>query len=116
MFQGLKGCKGIISLQCKDRQWYGGYALQLGNLSIEESPENTRSCSSRVEALQAAKTSLDIWLNDLIVTGTADAKRSMLARRDTMRKQLDQQLDPILDAAKEAAEPLEPGAGEPEDE
>jgi hypothetical protein len=102
-FKGLKGCKGLVSLRCKEGQWYGGYALHLGNLSIEEAPTDTQACSSRVEALQAAQTALDIWLTDLIVTGTADAKRAMLARRDMMREQLDQQLDPILNAAEEDA-------------
>jgi hypothetical protein len=106
-FKGLRGCKGLISLVRKDGQWYGGWAIQCGNLSEETDPLEADGKGTRIEALQFAQSAIREWMEDVDdnLSGTADAKRSMRTRLATMSEQLDAQLDPILNAA-EAAEPM----------
>jgi hypothetical protein len=100
-FSGLRGCKAMITLKWADGYWYAGWWIQLGNQSQEVAPENTPARSSRVEALQAGKGGLDIWLEELAISGSADAKRAMGKRRDMMREQINQQLDPLLNQMEE---------------
>lgn len=105
-FKGLKGCKGLVSLRCQEGQWYGGYALQLGNQSTEVPPEDTQAFATRLAVLMCVSTKLGMWLDSIILTGTADQKRAMTARRDSMRGQVQNQLEDLIGVTVDRNEEL----------
>lgn len=100
-FTGLRGCKGKITLLHDELGWRASYEIRVGNLEERTSPEDMAHGSSRVEALQEARNGLTMWAEEVRPTGNADAKRSMARRLADVCKQLDEQLDPLLNAAEE---------------
>jgi len=106
--KGIKGAKGLVSLRCYGGQWQGGYALQLGNQSVEVTPEDTPTLSSRAKTLLWIDRQIRGWLDSIIITGKVDQRRAMEARRDSMREQIGNQLAAAIRESMTAA----PGSGE----
>ena len=98
-FKGLRGCKGLIRTIREQGEWLVGYELQVGNLCKHVFPGGIPR-PTRAEALQAAKSELQAWCEEVEPAGNADAKRSMKRRLTSVCEQLDEQLDPLINPAE----------------
>lgn len=103
-FKALRGCKGMVFVRCDGLGWRAWYDIQVGNLAKHAGPEDMNPVSSRVVALQAAKSAMQCWLEDIEPSGSADAKRALKVRLAQVCEQLDVQLAPMLNAAEKFAE------------
>lgn len=75
-------------------RWDYAYEIQLGNYVNIASSDGV--CPSRRTCLEVLKDDVHRWLDELQITGTADHKRSIQARRDQMKEQIDAGLDKLI--------------------
>lgn len=101
-FKGLRNCGCEIDLVHEVGQWYAPYRVRVGNLDQSRSGTELQGHSRKADALAGTKAEINTWLEEAEPTGGADDKRSMKRRMVAVCAQLDEQLDPLLDAAERA--------------
>ena len=87
--KGLKQASATLTLQTDGALWRCGYAARMGHFTTEEHAADADGHATRAQCLERTRVTLLQWLDGLDITGTADARRSMEKRRDSMREQLD---------------------------
>lgn len=120
-FKGLRGCFCQLTVVHDADGWRAGYEIKVGNLERSTKPEDQITRASRAEAIQVAKSSLEQWAEEVEVSGSADARRAMTRRLTSVCEQIEEQLDPMINAAEEFAEDEpheeeEPGLNADEDQ
>ncbi len=106
-FQGLRGCCCQITIVHDGKGWRAGYEIKVGNLEKSRSVADLIHRSSRAEAIQEAKSSIEQWAEEVEVSGSADAKRALRRRLTSVCEQIDEQLDPLIDRAELEADDRE---------
>ncbi|MEN6336622.1 MAG: hypothetical protein ABFE13_24825 [Phycisphaerales bacterium] len=69
-------------------QWRSGWLARLGNYTQEHDAKEGPAFTSRTAALNAVQLGIAAWLDEIPMTGTADGKRALVARRTKMREQV----------------------------
>jgi len=96
--KGMKQARLNAMVISKDGLWWLEYQVQMGNYAqgkaIMESYPNRRACLADLKHRV-----VDMWLDELEITGTADHQRGIQARRGQMREEIDAELDKLIDAA-----------------
>ncbi|MEN6335292.1 MAG: hypothetical protein ABFE01_13665, partial [Phycisphaerales bacterium] len=87
--KGLKLASAKIDLVYEGPgQWRSGYTARLGNYTQDRDAQEGPAFASRTAALNAAQLGIGAWLDEIPMTGTADGKRALSARRAKMREQV----------------------------
>jgi hypothetical protein len=103
-FRGLRNAKAMITVTHQADGWRAGYEIKVGNLEKSMPALGMVPASSHLEALQAAKSALQMWAEEVEPSGSADTRRATTSRLASVCEQIDAQLDPMLNAAEEFAE------------
>jgi hypothetical protein len=87
------------------------WKARLGHYSTK--PEDGEQiCNTRGQALATLKLKFNAWLDDLMITGSAEARRTAMDRRDRMRRQVNEKLDALIQTERDTGESVyarEPG-------
>lgn len=100
--QGLKQASVTIQIQRRGDDWRYGFAWQLGNFSDAERIEASDWYEGKALCLQNLRSSVAISMQDIQITGKADARRATATRRDSLLEQFEGWLEPLIAAAGEA--------------
>jgi len=95
--KGLKQAKVELDIQQRGDDWRIGYRARLGNFHIEEAAADALDYRGLAPALENLQVIVGRWLDLLDITGTADAVRSMTARRDKMKQQVEDWLTDMIE-------------------
>lgn len=105
--KGIKQANVTITLQRRDDDWWrAGFVWQLGNATDGERCEASDWYQGKQFCRQNLLSSVAISLAAMQISGTADARRSMESRRNTLREQFEDWLEEKIDA-EEAAKPAD---------
>lgn len=105
--QGLKQAAVTIRLQRRGGDWRYGFEWQLGNFTDGERIEASDWYEGKALCLRSLLASVAISMADIQITGKADARRSTETRRDNLRGQFEDWLEPLIDAAEESGKATE---------
>lgn len=105
--QGIKQASVTIRLQRRGGDWRYGFEWQLGNFVDGERIEASDWYEGKALCLRSLLASVAISLADIHITGKADARRSTETRRDNLRGQFEDWLEPRIDAAEESEKATE---------
>ncbi len=105
--QGLKQAAVTIRLQRRGGDWRYGFEWQLGNFADGERIEASDWYEGKALCLRSLLASVAISMADIHITGKADARRSTETRRDNLRGQFEDWLEPRIDAAEESEKATE---------
>lgn len=93
--EGAVVCLGPGAWRCR-------YTARLGNYQTTDVGNDSPGFGSRTSAVNAMQLKIGAWLDNIELAGSADQKRSLQARRASMREQVNQALDQLLlDRAEE---------------
>ena len=95
-FKGLRGCKCHLEILGRRDGWRAKYSAKLGNISGADGTEQVNPAPTRAMAINGALKAILCWLDEIEITGTADARRSLAARRDQMKEQVTEQLQNLI--------------------
>ncbi len=105
--QGLKQASVTIRLQRRGTEWRYGFEWRLGNFADAERIEASDWYEGKALCLQNLRSSVAISMQDIQITGKADARRATAARRDSLLEQFEGWLKPRIDAAEESEKATE---------
>jgi hypothetical protein len=105
--QGVKQAAVTIRLQRRGGNWRYGFEWQLGNFTDGERIEASDWYEGKALCLRSLLASVAISMADIQITGKADARRATETRRDNLRGQFEDWLEPRIDAAEESEKATE---------
>lgn len=105
--QGLKQASVTIRLQRRGTEWRYGFEWRLGNFADAERIEASDWYEGKALCLQNLRSSVAISMQDIQITGKADARRATATRRDSLLEQFEGWLKPRIDAAEESEKATE---------
>jgi hypothetical protein len=117
-FKGLRGCKCtiIVRQEIPGGLWRAAYSAELGNIAASKAIQTAPPVENRALAIRFAMRAAIFWLEGIAITGRADFKRSLAARRDQMKEQIEEQIEKLAGPQPESFTEDEPSDADENEE
>ena len=95
--KGLRQVAVTLDVQQRGDDWRIGYRARLGHYTVEEAAADADAYDGWPQAMENVRVALCEWIDGLAIFGKTDAVRSMTARRDAMRRQVEDWLAEMIE-------------------